>query len=88
MAFSYFDIMGDISFLSRKMNISPIDIWKLPHSHYLAYMKWNVTYDLQQSSEGQEILNKFNRLMNPRTKPDLQAIRSFGGYSGEKVGDT
>lgn len=77
---SYFDIFSDITYLSRKMNISPDEVWQLPHSHYLAYLKFNVTYDLQQTEEGREILDKFERYMNPRTEPDLNAIRNFTGY--------
>lgn len=79
--------MGDVTYLSRKMSISPTQIWQLPHSHYLAHLKWNVTFDLQESEEGREILDKFNRYMNPRTDADLEAIRRFTGYVTKEVGD-
>lgn len=61
------------------MSISPNDVWLLPHSHYLAYMKYNITYDLQESEEGQQILDKFEKYMNPRTDADISAIRQFAG---------
>lgn len=86
---SYFDVFGDVTYLSRKMNITPEEVWRLPHSHYLAHLKWNVTFDLRETEEGREILDKFNRYMNPRTEADLGAIKAFvgEGYITRKVGD-
>jgi hypothetical protein len=62
------------------MTISPNEVWKLPHSHFLRYRKALVTEELQQSEQGQDILDKFNRYMNPRTEPDIDAIRAFSGH--------
>ncbi|UOQ47735.1 hypothetical protein MUN88_17025 [Gracilibacillus caseinilyticus] len=69
------------------MNITPNDVWKLPHSHYLAFLKHNVTMDMQETEEGRDILKRFERVNNPRTHADYSAIRAFGGYSTQKVGD-
>lgn len=85
---SFFEIMKDITYLSRKMSISPLDVWKLPHSHYLAYLKYNVTLDLEETEEGREILDKFYRYLNPRKEADLATIRQLtGAYHTKKVGD-
>lgn len=40
-----------------------------------------MTFDLQQTEEGQETLDKFNRYMNPRTDADLGSIRQLAGYN-------
>ncbi|WP_117161433.1 hypothetical protein [Paraliobacillus sp. X-1268] len=84
---SAFELLSDVTYLSRKMHISPNDIWELPHSHFLAYVRHNWIFDLQETEEGREYLEKAERYQNPRTKADISAIRSFGGYSGEKAGE-
>lgn len=65
------------------MNISPQDVWDLPHSHYMAHLKWCVTFDLQETEEGRELLDKFNRFMNPRTNADLSYLRQLAGYQSK-----
>lgn len=72
--------MADVSFLARETSTSLNEVWNLPHSHYMAYLKHVVTRELQQSEEGKEILDKFNRYMNPRTEADLSTIRQLAGY--------
>lgn len=85
LSFQPFD---DITYLSRKMCLSPNEIWQLPHSHYLAYVRHNWIFDLQQTEEGREYLEKVERYINPRRNADLSAIRSFGGYKpAQGVGD-
>ncbi|WP_337019945.1 hypothetical protein [Oceanobacillus massiliensis] len=73
--------------MSQKMSISPDNVWKLPHSHYLAYMRWNRIFDLQQSEEGREVLKWFDKVQNPRTKADYGSIRKFGGYQAKEGGE-
>lgn len=57
------------------------EILDLPHSHYMSFLKHAMTFDLQQTEEGQETLDKFNRYMNPRTDADLGSIRQLAGYN-------
>lgn len=80
-------MLQDVTYLSRKMNVSPHEVWELPHSHYMAYLKHNITFDLQETEEGQKILDNFNRYINPRSEADLVAIRQFGNYQTKKRGD-
>lgn len=77
-------MLADMTYLSKQINTPVNDIWELPHSHYLAYLKHSVTFSLQETEEGQEILDKFERYMNPRTEADLGTIRQLAGYKPQK----
>lgn len=76
--------MADVTYLSGKISTSVNDVWQLPHSHYLAYLKYAITSDLRKTEEGREILDKFERYMNPRTDADLTSIRQLAGYQQKK----
>lgn len=77
----------DVAYLSRNMSASPQEIWSLPHSHYLAYLKHNVTLDLQETEDGRKLLENFKKYMNPRVDADLSTIRGLAGYAKKEVGD-
>lgn len=76
--------MGEVTYLASKINTSVNEIWQLPHSHFMAYMKHSLISDLRQTEEGQEILDKFNRYMNPQTDADLGTIRQLAGYTSQQ----
>lgn len=70
------------------MNISPFEVLQLPHNRYLALLKHNHIFDLQQTKEGREYLDKARKYQNPRKHADLSAIRQLGGYNTiKKEGD-
>lgn len=76
--------MADVTYLAGKISTSVNEIWNLPHSHYMAYLKHAVTSDLRESEEGRELLDKFERYMNPQTEADLTSIRQLAGYQQRK----
>lgn len=74
-------MMENVSYLAGKISTSVNEIWKLPHSHYMAYLRHSLISDLKNSDEeGREILDKWERYMNPRTEADLSTIRQLAGY--------
>ncbi|MEH7416062.1 hypothetical protein V7266_12335 [Neobacillus drentensis] len=78
--------MEVFTYLVRKANMTYKDILELPHSLYLATLKHNYIFDMEQTEEGREYLDKARKFANPRKHADLSAIRSFGGYNAVEKG--
>ncbi|MDX5474505.1 MAG: hypothetical protein LPK00_03110 [Bacillaceae bacterium] len=81
-----YELFSDIALLSHYYHMSHWDVMKLPHSHFLAYIKQAHVQELKKSEEGREYLQKAYRFLNPRKDADLSTIRALTGYISKEKG--
>lgn len=73
-----YELMSNITYLTKKTKMGYMEIINLPYSIFLSYLKYNRIFDLQQTEEGRKYLEQVER--SKQTEPDIDSLRNLTGY--------